>query len=110
MSRGWRIVIALFVLINLVGGIEAIVMGEAPHAVVHAVLLLLGFGVYTGWRARSKARTDQPAVDKQDPRLQYLQESVDAIAVEVERIGEAQRFTEKVMTKQPPANEPPKKS
>ena len=30
---------------------------------------------------------------QQDDRLEHLQQSVDAIAVEVERIAEAQRFT-----------------
>ena len=33
----------------------------------------------------------------QDDRLEQLQQSVDAIAVEVERIAEAQRFTAKLL-------------
>jgi hypothetical protein len=114
MSRGWRIATLLFVAVNLIGGVFAIGMGEARHAVGHAVALLVGIGLYTGWRVRSKPEGEKPATAEPDARLQYLQESVDAIAIEVERIGEAQRFSEKLRTKQvetPPENEsPPKKT
>ncbi len=36
-----------------------------------------------------------------DDRLERLQQSVDAIAIEVERIAEAQRFTARLMAEQP---------
>lgn len=65
------------------------------------VVLLVGslstIGVLTNraiLRAKRKEST-QLAVD--DERLEQLQQSVDAIAVEVERIAEAQRFTAKLM-------------
>jgi uncharacterized protein YoxC len=35
--------------------------------------------------------------DRVDERLEHLQQSVDTIAVEVERIAEAQRFTTKLL-------------
>ena len=35
-----------------------------------------------------------------NPRLEQLQQSVDAIALEVERIGEAQRFNAKLQAEQ----------
>lgn len=34
---------------------------------------------------------------EQDDRLEHLQQSVDAIAIEVERIAEAQRFSAKLL-------------
>ena len=112
MGPGWRIAAALYVFINLGGAVIAIAMGEPMHAVGHAVFLVAGFGAYSIWRGRSKPEEQQPAITQPDAQLQYLQESVDAIAVEVERIGEAQRFSEKLRAKpdeRPPANEPPKK-
>jgi len=35
---------------------------------------------------------------EQDERLEHLQQSVDAIAIEVERIAEAQRFSAKLLS------------
>jgi hypothetical protein len=44
---------------------------------------------------RRATRVPRPPLD--DRRLEHLQDSVDAIAVEVERIAEAQRFTAKLL-------------
>ena len=38
-----------------------------------------------------------PPPPQQDDRLEHLQQSVDSIAIEVERIAEAQRFTTKLL-------------
>ena len=38
-----------------------------------------------------------PQIPQNDDRLEHLQQSVDAIAVEVERIAEAQRFSAKLL-------------
>jgi hypothetical protein len=40
----------------------------------------------------------------QDDRLEHLQQSVDAIAVEVERIAEAQRFTARLLAERTEAS------
>ncbi|HJU69920.1 MAG TPA: hypothetical protein VJ650_16900 [Gemmatimonadaceae bacterium] len=59
------------------------------------VFILLGIVLYKlGW-ARAKARFSgsQP----NDPRIDQLQNSVDAIAVEVERISEGQRYVSKML-------------
>ncbi|MEP6620835.1 MAG: hypothetical protein ABJE47_16030 [bacterium] len=45
-----------------------------------------------GNRRKAKLSADD------DQRLEHLQQSVDAIAIEVERIAEAQRFTAKLMS------------
>lgn len=93
----WQVVAALFTVINLVGAGYAVARGEGPHASVHVVLSLLGayalwrLAPIAGWR---DAPTDLPA----DDRLEHLQQSVDAVAIEVERIGEAQRFNTRLQT------------
>jgi hypothetical protein len=46
------------------------------------------------------------AVDlESSPRLQRMEQAIESIAVEVERIGEAQRFTTKLLTERPLAAE-----
>jgi hypothetical protein len=106
-SKLWRIGAGLFVVINFGGAIYAIAMGEPMHAATHAVLLTLGLGAYLTWRvARAPRANATPQID--DARLEYLQRSVDAIALEVERIGEAQRFHEKLRGEQEQIT-PPKK-
>jgi len=48
---------------------------------------------------RAMARTRRlPPPAQHDDRLEHLQQSVDAIAVEVERIAEAQRFSAKLLS------------
>jgi hypothetical protein len=90
----WRAAAAVFVFINLGGMIWAISMGEPSHGLVHVALL---FGGYLGWKYLSGSRKpDAIASGQSDPRMEYLQQSVDAIALEVERIGEAQRYQEKI--------------
>lgn len=93
-SKFWRVAAALFVLINAAGAGYALTMGEPVHAGVHVALLL---GAYLGWRLGPWARRQTPApAQLPDARLEYLQQSVDAVALEVERIGEAQRFSDKL--------------
>ena len=43
-------------------------------------------------------KTQRAVTAAEDERLERLQQSVDAIAIEVERIAEAQRFTAKLMS------------
>ena len=63
-------------------------------------LTLIGIGA---WRlvASGNRRKDTPA-HLDDQRLEQLHQSVDAIAIEVERIAEAQRFTAKLMSEREP--------
>ncbi len=94
----WRAVAAVFVFINVAGAGYAIAMGETMHAAVHVGLLVLG---YLGWQFGPwKRRETVPPAQLPDPRVEYLQQSVDAMALEVERIGEAQRFNEKLRAEQ----------
>ena len=93
-SKLWLAVASLVNLINAAGGGYALALGEEAHAGVHAVLLVLGS--YWAWRVATRAPRGDTATLAAGGRLEQLQESVDAIAVEVERIGEAQRFTAKL--------------
>src|SRR3954463_12879948 len=45
-----------------------------------------------------RAQLDRHRGDERSPEFEHLVNAVDAIAVEVERISEAQRFTAKVLT------------
>ena len=109
-SRVWPIVALLaaviFILVNLGGGIYAAARGELLHAGIHAALLLLG--AYATWRfaprreAAGHWRWGASAAPTASPeftdRLTHLEQSVDAVAVEVERIGEGQRFVTRLIT------------
>ena len=107
-SKLWRVAAALYVFINVAGAGYAIAMGEGRHAFLHAVLLAVGF---VGWQFAPWKRRQTPAPEQlPDARLDYLQQSVDAVALEVERIGEAQRFADKLRAEKgqaPPLKKPP---
>lgn len=97
-TKLWRTIAALFVIINVAGAGYAAAMGERAHLDLHLVLLAAGAVTYLMARAvAQRRRPDAPTpVQQGDERLNYLQQSVDAIALEVERIGESQRFNEKL--------------
>ncbi|MGI9076026.1 MAG: hypothetical protein ACR2G6_01710 [Gemmatimonadaceae bacterium] len=94
-SKLWRVGAWLFTIINVAGAGIAAVGGEAVHTAVHVGLLLLG--AYLVWRLAPRAVwQDLPSVQPAQDRLDQLQQSVDAVALEVERIGEAQRFSAEI--------------
>lgn len=92
--RLWLVGAVLFTLVNLGGIVIALRAGEGNHAGVHVGLTIVG--AYAAWRLMRRSRAEPAAVAGSGDRLEYLQESVDAIALEVERIGEAQRFDAKL--------------
>jgi exonuclease VII large subunit len=66
--------------------------------------------MYVVWRGirrwiwkKKPAPVPMPNVPDHSPRLEQLQQSMDVIALEVERISEAQRFLAKVMNERVPA-------
>ena len=87
----WRVAVIGFVVINVGGLIYGAMMGELMHAVVHAGVLAAGF---VGWQVVRGGKEAQPqvAAPAREKVLDSLQESIDAIALNVERIGEDQRF------------------
>jgi threonine/homoserine/homoserine lactone efflux protein len=105
-SRFWPVAAVLFTVINVGGAAYAAWMGEPTHAAVHVALI---GATYLLWRGVGSSRRQEPQTAQlTDQRLEYIQQSVDAIALEVERIGEAQRFSDKLRGEQG-ENSPPKK-
>lgn len=93
--RLWLVVASLFTLINLVGAPFAAFEGEFMHAAVHVVLFFVG--AYWLRNLASRSRLQAVAGDTQTiERLDQLQQRLDEIALGVERVGEAQRYTAKL--------------
>lgn len=95
----WKGAAVVFTVVNLVGLGMAMAAREQMHSGIHVALSVLG--ALAVWYLSGQRRDHSPggaALD--DPRLEALQQSVDAIAVEVERIGEAQRFQTKLQAEQ----------
>ena len=99
-SKIWLTVAVIFTAINVAGAPMAAAEAEWLHAGVHVVLALLGaYYVRKIWRG---VRPETPALSADySDRLTNLEQSIDAVAVEVERIGEGQRFMTRVLTEKP---------
>ncbi len=106
--RMWMAVAVLFTLVNVAGGVYAAVIGEVLHCLLHVVLTLVG-GLWILLLARGRAasgiqREGAAGVTGQrsvfGDQLANLEQSLDAVAVEVERIGESQRFMTRRFTEQ----------
>jgi hypothetical protein len=65
--------------------------------IVASIASLCGIYVACRWGVASAKRRSQLPSSYNDARLEQLQQSVDAIAIEVERIAEAQRFSAKLL-------------
>jgi len=102
-SKRWLAVAAIFTVGNLAGGVVAAAQGEIVHASVHAGLMLLG-AVFV-WLLASRrdtstlerAATVTAELTQLGDRLTQIQQSIDAIGIEVERIGEGQRYLTRVL-------------
>lgn len=89
-SKIWLVLAVLFTIANFGAGVIAAMEGEPVHAGGHAALLLLG--AYLVRRAWRKRKSDTPALaDDYTDRLTNIEQSVDAVAIEIERVGEGQR-------------------
>lgn len=89
----WVSVATLFTLANAFSA--GIYIADPMHAAGHGALMLAG--VYWVWWLASRAwRMERPLLVPGEERLEKLQQSMDAVALEVERIGEAARFSAKI--------------
>jgi hypothetical protein len=76
-------------------------MLEKTGTGVFVLMIPIVFALARRIWVRSSPRV-QPAIDlESSPRLQRLEEAIESIAIEVERIGEAQRFATKLLTERP---------
>src|SRR5258706_3432973 len=123
-AKLWRAGAVLFGIANLAGMGFALAMDEMMPAMAHAFLLFVGLGAYLLWKAvttwatspsgdrlsqasalPSSGRDSTPKLG--DQRIDYLQRSIDALSLEVERIGEPQRCTAKLHSE--PGEAPPQR-
>jgi hypothetical protein len=97
-SRWWRIGALVFGVGNVAGMIYHIGIGEMGAAIGHAGAVA---GTMALWlTVFSRGGEPEPVLAESpqlDAHLDNLQRSVDAIAIEVERVGEAQRFAQKIL-------------
>jgi hypothetical protein len=96
-SRIWLAADGLFILGNIAGGIAAVANGEFRHAGNHLILALIGAAV--AWFLAPRVQpveSAEPSTELSDG-LTRLQQSLDAVAIEVERIGEGQRYVTRLM-------------
>jgi hypothetical protein len=102
----WQAAAALFSALNVAGGAYAAALGEPLHAGTHGALALLG--ALAAWPLAAR-RSAPNAVDlgpEVDARIAHLERSVDAVAVDVERIGEGQRYMARILTADAPPPAP----
>ena len=64
-------------------------------------LTAIGLGARILWRMGSRTSREFPAADSE--RLERLEQAVDAIAIEVERISEGQRFAVSLLSDRQPS-------
>ena len=95
----WAVLAALFAVGNAAGAVFAMAAGEMVHAGIHVALVFPG--AYLSWRL-SPWRSGRGAAERAAQlgafadHLTHIEQSVDAVAIEVERIGEGQRFVTKL--------------
>ena len=88
--------LAAFTAINAAGALAAELMdGGMLHTGSH--LVLTAVGAFLLWRGSGGRRAEGSSENAglpgdDDSRLTHLEQSIDAVAIEVERIGEGQRF------------------
>ena len=101
--RAWIPVAWLLSLVNLVGVWFAARPAEAAHATVHALLAVLfglgaqRLGLEGKYTAGAAGRMQDHKTQLPESDLYRAEQALDAIAVEVERIGEGQRYLTKLM-------------
>lgn len=94
--RAWIPIAWLLSLGNVVSVWFAALPAEPWHATVHAALAVL----FALGAQRLKARQQAPLqteVMLGEDRMKSLEQAIDSIAVELERIGEGQRFVTKLL-------------
>jgi hypothetical protein len=95
-AKVWRVAAVIFLIGNAAGALFAFRQGERMHAEMHLVLFGAAFVGYAFSRAAQIRNRPSPPAEIADPRIDQLQRSIDAMALELERMGEKQRYAEKL--------------
>lgn len=74
---------------------DVVELGQVLFVILMFVAGISAVGLANKW---FKRRMERPLPPPRDERLDRLEQAVDAIAIEVERMSEAQRFTAKLLT------------
>jgi hypothetical protein len=77
----------------MIDGKAAVMIGISLVGAIAFWAAIYGWGK---WLNRPK-REAQPGSFGQDARLERIELAIDAVAIEIERIGESQRFTAKLL-------------
>ena len=75
--------------------------GEQIAAVSIAAIIVWGITLSMwaqAWASRRKDQVKSGRLEALESRLERVEQAIDTVAVEVERIGEAHRFTAKLLT------------
>jgi len=105
-SITWPILALIFTLGNIAGAVYAAAMGEMRHASLHVMLTFAGAWLTWQLFARRRGQRESDTLGSATSpgelgsRLSNLERSLEAIAVEVERVGEGQRFMTRLFTEQ----------
>jgi hypothetical protein len=75
---------------------DVLTFGQVAVVIVFLVGSLVTIGL-VAWKVATKKKPPLQTSNLNDVRLEQLQQSIDAIAIEVERIAEAQRFSAKLL-------------
>ena len=104
-AKIWWTIAAVSLIVNGAGAF-VLFNREWLHGGAHVAAFALTVYLIALFRPHARRTVDDSLgygnepVSAGDVRMEQLQQSVDAIAVEVERIGEAQRFSAKVQARQ----------
>jgi hypothetical protein len=88
--------------ITEVPGPFPVFVGSEQIFTIGGVVLLLPFAIVLARRLWVRGAHREVVDLENSPRLQRIEQAVESIAVEVERIGEAQRFTTKLLAERQP--------
>jgi len=89
----------IFSLVNLAGAVMAAVQGELIHTGIHVALLLLGVYYVRRILIPRWAVTHYPVITGEvSDRLTRVEQSVEAISLAIERVGEGQRFMTRLLS------------
>lgn len=98
----------IFTVANAAGAVAAGVQGEFQHAGGHLVLMALGAYVASRFLVRRSPVAIPVQPSELGDFLTHIEQSVDAVAIEVERLGEGQRFITRMLEQRERSRELPR--